>query len=436
MIRKMFIIFTIVALGVNFYADFHVLQQTKAAEKSGEWLNRSYEVTKAIDAARISVLESLLKKSLGPQVREKIQLLDELVNDMPPQKQRADLIQKLSNKDLLKPFFNPALLGLAEISATEEVLLQTRLKIDKDTNIAAANTTLYCNGIDIFLIFLFLAFFLYERRTAQKLHGALAKSLIDVEASSQKLQIALAQRSKKLKNTVHDLKNPLGSIRGFAELLYEDATNKDSVIEMAGIIQKVSNSTLSLVSALLENDGTVVDIIDPIDVLDCLKETCLFLSPIANQKNQKIQIDKNSVNFEINCKPQQLQDVFFNVIGNALKFSPKGSIVKVESTKNDGFFEIHIKDSGPGFSDEDFLKIFTPGAKLSAKPTGEESSTGFGLSSVKETIESLSGKISVSNNPDYGACVSIQLKADDKVQLTDNSQKAQYSTRPGGPCLF
>ena len=76
---------------------------------------------------------------------------------------------------------------------------------------------------------------------------------------------------------------------------------------------------------------------------------------------------------------------------------------------DDNFHTVKIKDQGPGFTKEDFSKMFMPGAKLSATPSAGEISTGIGLLSVKQTVEHFHGQIEITNNIDRGACVTIRL---------------------------
>jgi signal transduction histidine kinase len=81
--------------------------------------------------------------------------------------------------------------------------------------------------------------------------------------------------------------------------------------------------------------------------------------------------------------------------------------VFVECLMSGAHHEIRVKDQGPGFAAEDFPKLFSLNSKLSAVPTGDEVSTGIGLYSVKLAVDSFQGQISIVNNPDRGACVSI-----------------------------
>jgi Signal transduction histidine kinase len=85
--------------------------------------------------------------------------------------------------------------------------------------------------------------------------------------------------------------------------------------------------------------------------------------------------------------------VFENILSNAVKFSPSFRNVYVNLHQQDGKAIAEIKDEGPGLNSEDKKKLFGKYQKLSARPTGNETSTGLGLSIVKKFVEAMKGEI-------------------------------------------
>ncbi len=120
-------------------------------------------------------------------------------------------------------------------------------------------------------------------------------------------------------------------------------------------------------------------------------------------------MDGQIADFAYLSSKQKIQDIFYNILSNALKYSPLGSVVLVSIVSDSQHDSVQIRDQGPGFSKEDFEKIFQPGAKLSALPSGGESSNGIGLYSVKNTVDSLQAEVDIRNNKDRGACVTIKF---------------------------
>lgn len=399
----------IIGLIVNFNIDMAMFQQQKQSVSTGSWVNHGYENIKAIDKTRIALFESYSQRESVKHLEEKIHALNLLQWDFPSQKKHAAELAEVPPTALLNERFNWALQTLAKMSDAEEVALSERIKNDEKLNSQTLTEALYSNAFDILLILLFVTFFFYERKKALNLQRSLAKTLLDIEKSNHDLQAALAQKKMLFKSTVHDLKNPLGSIRGFAELISDEPDNKDSILKMARVIQKVSNNSLSLIGELLRDNENSEKIEEEFKALDCLRETCAFLAPIAAEKNQKIKLDIRSRDFMLLGRRHQIQDVYFNLIGNALKFSPWSAFIEVECVEDHDFYLIRISDQGPGFSADDFSKLFQPGVKLSAQPTGKESSTGFGLYSARQTLNEFGGHIEVANRQSGGACVCLRI---------------------------
>jgi signal transduction histidine kinase len=120
-----------------------------------------------------------------------------------------------------------------------------------------------------------------------------------------------------------------------------------------------------------------------------------------------------------------------NLISNAVKFSPHKSTVSVSVSVANGFVGIHVKDQGPGLSGEDQKKLFGKFTRLSAQPTGGESSTGLGLSIVKKLAEAMSGTVLCSSVLGEGATFTLRLPAcKDTAQDRDSADcSASFTER-------
>lgn len=98
-----------------------------------------------------------------------------------------------------------------------------------------------------------------------------------------------------------------------------------------------------------------------------------------------------------------LEQVFDNIISNAIKFSPPRKNISVTMQRDSGYVECHIKDQGPGFTEEDKARMFHRYARLSARPTGGEPSTGLGLSIAKKLVQAMKGQLICQSSPGQGA---------------------------------
>ncbi len=227
-----------------------------------------------------------------------------------------------------------------------------------------------------------------------------------LETQRDDLAEANKVKSELLAIAAHDLKNPLQSVKGFSLLIQEDATGAR---EMAQAIERASERMLRLIAELL--DSAVMDLgkLDLNKRLINIGELVSFIveenQAQANQKHQHIHFET-----EQDCiaavNEQRMREVFDNLISNAIKYSPTGKTIYVETKKKTGIKRqatdtdtpdscilISIRDEGQGLTDDDKKKLFGKFQRLSARPTGGESSTGLGLSIVKQWVELHSGRV-------------------------------------------
>ncbi len=392
-------------------SDFSVYKINNTGSLSRENIGHSYRVLQAIDAAKVSLLQSREQTKSDDEVHEVFQNLNAVVAGMPSQELRTSHLSRLLDHNRLEQDQHQILSILSEMNVAERTLLEERINQNLAIDEEAGRRAVFANYVDLFLIIIAVFFFVLERRTAGRIQKALTSSLAHVESVNQWLQQNLFKKDSRFKTVVHDLKNPLGSIKGFAELLHDEAGNNKSILEMTQIIQRISNSTLNLVGSVLEENAETDETsnAEELQIIECLRETCAFLEPVASNKKQRIHLQASTDKFKIHGSKLKIQDVFYNVVGNALKFGPPGSVVTVRHAEEDLFYLVQVKDQGPGFATEDHAKMFLQGCKLSAKPTGGETSTGIGLFSVKQTMDSLDGTIEATNNLEGGGCVTLRF---------------------------
>ena len=103
--------------------------------------------------------------------------------------------------------------------------------------------------------------------------------------------------------------------------------------------------------------------------------------------------------------------VLENLVSNAVKYSPPGKDIFVRLQKRAEAVRVEVQDQGPGLSAEDQKKLFGKFARLSAKPTGGEHSTGLGLSIVKKMVEAMNGQVWCESELGRGATFTVEFPA-------------------------
>ncbi len=132
----------------------------------------------------------------------------------------------------------------------------------------------------------------------------------------------------------------------------------------------------------------------------------------AESKNITIHWKKNDETI-VYADENAFKEVIENLLSNAIKYSPSGSNIWITITTEKDFVTIRIKDEGPGFSDDDKLKLFKKFSRLSARPTAGESSIGLGLSIVKKLVSAMNGRITVESIHGEGAEFIVEFPKSD-----------------------
>ncbi len=255
-------------------------------------------------------------------------------------------------------------------------------------------------------------------------------TLLNDELQQQNAELAEANREKSeiLNIVAHDLKNPIGSVRGMAELIETGFIGDTEKTASARQIIGTSERMLDLVKKLLdinmlESGAFQMDFyaFDIIPLLDMLVEQ--YTAPAA-AKQIAIRCEYQISRGIILANEQAVMQILDNIVSNAVKYSPHGKniVVRIKAagetvedvTENvvpspSSFVRIEVQDEGPGLSEDDKAKLFGKFVRLSAQPTGGEHSTGLGLSIVKRMVEAMKGEVWCESERGEGATFIVQL---------------------------
>ncbi|MFY8162042.1 MAG: hybrid sensor histidine kinase/response regulator [Candidatus Kapaibacteriota bacterium] len=214
---------------------------------------------------------------------------------------------------------------------------------------------------------------------------------------------------------VHDLKNPVFNISLIAKTILKDKNiNKEDIKDLAQDIEKSSDKILSLINSILdlasyENNREIR--YEQININETLFACITLQKENAKRKNIKLNLDLSETQIDIVSDRTALMQIFDNIISNAIKYSFLDTEVNINYniSDNQDYVIINIEDSGPGISPEDQKKMFGKFTKLTAKPTGDESSSGLGLYAVKISAELINADIKISSTMGKGSIFSIYL---------------------------
>lgn len=251
-----------------------------------------------------------------------------------------------------------------------------------------------------------------------KVHLALRQAQELLEDQNESLKRLNDEKNEFLGIAAHDLKNPLNSIRGIAQMVRkrkEIELADDEVDDMAHQIETSSNFMFEIITNLLDvnkiENGKLVIQPSSVDlVLSLGAVTDRYQAPAA-KKNITLHVELPSEDTQIYADPTLTIQVLDNIVSNAVKYSPQGKNVWVTVSCDAAQHRVRVavKDEGPGFSEEDKKKLFGKFARLTAKPTGGEHSTGLGLSIVKRLAEAMDASIWCESELGKGATFIIEF---------------------------
>jgi len=214
----------------------------------------------------------------------------------------------------------------------------------------------------------------------------------------------------------HEVRNPLGSIKGFAQYLRHALQKQPKEREYAQIMVNEIDRINRVVGDLLSFANPKDAQLRPTNVGQLIQHTLKLVEMDAKAKAIDLQLDSASNMGTVNLDPEQITQAFLNLLINALKFVPHGGhiLVKTERKESDNSFIFQVQDDGPGIPAEQMSKIFEPFF------TTSETGTGLGLSIVHKIMDNHQGEIDVVSplpGKDHGTCFTIRLP------LKDNNRK-------------
>ena len=206
----------------------------------------------------------------------------------------------------------------------------------------------------------------------------------------------------------HEIRNPLGSIRGTAEILRDDYKPGDPKHEFIEIQIKETERLNRVVEGFLHMARPQPVDMRPCPVQDELETIAILVSNDARERRINLVLQPSTVPVIIKADGEKLRQAFLNIAINALQATPPGGSVIISTTVNQtSLCEISFRDTGSGIDAETLKRIFEP--FYTTKPDG----TGLGLAITRKIIESHGGTMSVESDVGRGTTVTVRLPIPD-----------------------
>lgn len=240
------------------------------------------------------------------------------------------------------------------------------------------------------------------------------KAYETIKKQNKKIKENEKLQNEFIANISHDLRTPLNSIIGFSELLSNKIFGElnEKQYEYVEDIRISGLKLLTMINEILDiskiESHTVKLNITTIDITTLIDEVCNILNPLFEKKNIKI-IKNIEQEIIFNGDYIKLQQVLFNIFGNAIKFSPENSEIKITAEQNHKIITLKIKDNGIGIDKKFHKKIFNKFYQIQNTLSKTDASTGLGLTITKEFIKLHGGKIEIESKLNCGSTFIITL---------------------------
>ncbi|MGI8469262.1 MAG: PAS domain-containing hybrid sensor histidine kinase/response regulator [Pyrinomonadaceae bacterium] len=212
----------------------------------------------------------------------------------------------------------------------------------------------------------------------------------------------------------HELRSPLNAILGWAKILLTKEIDEKVRRNALETIERSAKSQAKLIEDLVDSariaSGKLRLELRPVSLYEVVRNAFDSQKPVAAAKNIQFDLETNTEQAEIYGDSMRLQQVFTNLITNALKFTPEGGRVKIKFESNIYLATVSVEDNGQGISPESLPTIFKQFAQADEKVSRDKSGLGLGLAIVKTLVEKHGGSIKAeSAGTERGAKFSVTL---------------------------
>ncbi len=268
-------------------------------------------------------------------------------------------------------------------------------------------------------------------------HAELNRARRELEESHARLAELNAEKDQMFGVAAHDLRGPLTAILGFADHALSAPGHPEAALERHAleVVSREARQMNHYLEQLLDLNalerGGVSMRPRVLDLREMVRAAVERHAPRALQKNISLRQEASDESrIHVRADSNFLRQVLDNYLSNALKFTPHGGTVRVRVAQRDGEAHVTVNDSGPGLSGEDMASAFKRFARLSARPTDGEKSTGLGLAICRALTGRMGGRVWCGNHPGGGACFGLALPLTKVEAASPANEPALAITHP------
>jgi PAS domain S-box-containing protein len=230
----------------------------------------------------------------------------------------------------------------------------------------------------------------------------------------QQAEEASRLKEEFLATVSHELRTPLNAVVGWSRLLRSGQLDHDGVSHAVEVIERNAAAQRQIIEDLLDVSRIITGKLrintQPVDLLLVIHAAIDAVRPAAEAKEIKITTHIEAPDSIVRADMERLQQVFWNLLANAVKFTPHGGVIDVYLTRFDSLAEVRIEDSGPGVPPAFLPHIFERFSQADGSSTRKHGGLGLGLAIVRHLVELHGGTVSAANRGEgCGAILTVRL---------------------------
>jgi signal transduction histidine kinase len=228
-----------------------------------------------------------------------------------------------------------------------------------------------------------------------------------LEAALARVESLLDERREMVAMVAHDLQSPLAGIRALLQTMSEASASDAGKLEVISRTCAQMHGAIAGLIAAHAAEAAAEPELETVEVDALFARAVAAAAALAAEKG--ITVESADHGCRVRTEPAMIGGMLDNLLSNALKFSPAGSLVRLDAERFGTQVRLSVSDRGPGISPDEAPLLFQKFARLSAKPTGGEPSSGLGLYIVRTQAERIGARVGVEPNPAGGSSFFIDL---------------------------
>jgi signal transduction histidine kinase/ActR/RegA family two-component response regulator len=271
----------------------------------------------------------------------------------------------------------------------------------------------------IITIFALMLFILVSRNAERRIIRQKEKNAVLLEKAAEEAKQANQAKTEFLSHMSHDIRTPINGIVGMVNIGIKNASNEDRVRDCFKKISGAADHLLSLINDVLEmsriESGKVEINCKPLDITEILDNCCSIIGGQLLDRDVKLVKKTGEMKHtHLMGDELRLRQVFINIMGNAVKFTPDGGTITVNAyeasdDEKNATYIFEFRDTGVGMSEEFLTKIFEPFCQEDNGSRTTYKGTGLGMSITKQLVEQMGGTITVESKLNQGSCFTVEI---------------------------